>query len=214
MLHPHDGRYGGRGQIRPLLHCLILATLGLVLVGCAPSESRAIGIPSRVTSPATSEVPSWEHLRRPLHFPAPTPESLCPTTTSKPVSRGFGDAAGSGPVYPVGIGTDGVLRPAGPRRQAKVLWVAAPDYRGPVLIRGRQLDGATAVQFQQGIDGELVDEFRFGPLGSDAADRVCADCEPGWRNWPSYTVILAPGCYAYQIDGETFSEVVVFRVVD
>ncbi len=35
----------------------------------------------------------------------------------------------------------------------------------------------------------------------------------GTRYLPSYTRLLGPGCYAYQIDGTTFSRVIVFRAV-
>ena len=33
-----------------------------------------------------------------------------------------------------------------------------------------------------------------------------------WPNFPAYLRIQAPGCYAIQLDGDTFSEVVVFSV--
>jgi hypothetical protein len=34
-----------------------------------------------------------------------------------------------------------------------------------------------------------------------------------WRSAGTYTRVRAAGCYAYQIDGTTFSRVVVFRAV-
>jgi hypothetical protein len=34
-----------------------------------------------------------------------------------------------------------------------------------------------------------------------------------WSNWSAYLRMQAPGCYAIQLDGTTFSEVIVFRVV-
>ncbi|HEX3873332.1 MAG TPA: hypothetical protein VHW26_04230 [Solirubrobacteraceae bacterium] len=64
----------------------------------------------------------------------------------------------------------------------KVLWAAAPRYAGPVLIRQLLAAGATS-------SGEPA----------------------GWREWPSYTRLRAGGCYAYQVDGTTFSTVIVFR---
>ncbi|MGH3305584.1 MAG: hypothetical protein ACRDOK_28745 [Streptosporangiaceae bacterium] len=33
----------------------------------------------------------------------------------------------------------------------------------------------------------------------------------GWRDAPGDTWIKAPGCYAWQVDGLRFSEVIVFR---
>jgi hypothetical protein len=31
------------------------------------------------------------------------------------------------------------------------------------------------------------------------------------REWPTFTRVKGPGCYAYQIDGTSFTEVIVFR---
>jgi hypothetical protein len=72
----------------------------------------------------------------------------------------------------------------------KVLWVAR-RYRGPVLIRGAQLDGPN--------------ELRFSSVGGRSPG--------GWQNRPSTTRLRAPGCYAWQVDGTTFSRVIVFRAV-
>ena len=35
----------------------------------------------------------------------------------------------------------------------------------------------------------------------------------GWREWPGVTSLRSPGCYAFEIDGVGFSEVVVFKAV-
>jgi len=37
--------------------------------------------------------------------------------------------------------------------------------------------------------------------------------EAGWANLPSDVRIPAPGCYAYQVDAQGRSEVIVFQVV-
>jgi len=34
-----------------------------------------------------------------------------------------------------------------------------------------------------------------------------------WRYGPSVTILPGPGCYAFQVDGTTFSEVIVFEAV-
>jgi hypothetical protein len=31
-----------------------------------------------------------------------------------------------------------------------------------------------------------------------------------WDNWPTSTLVRGPGCYGYQIDGEGFSNVIIF----
>ena len=87
-------------------------------------------------------------------------------------------------------------------RGAEVTWRSSPGYRGPVLIRGRQVGGAGVVGFGEGHVPyealELLNSAKGVPPG------------PG-RTWPSFTRVQAPGCYAYHVDGTSFSEVIVFR---
>ena len=87
----------------------------------------------------------------------------------------------------------------------KVLWVSRPQYDGPVLIRGRRLDGHGWVGFEQGR--VPLAELQF-PSGTGAGAPLSTH---GWRNWPSTARLRFPGCYGVQIDGTTFSTVVVFR---
>jgi hypothetical protein len=86
----------------------------------------------------------------------------------------------------------------------KVLWAASPRYRGPVLIRGRQLDGSHAAGF--GADRVPVAEMQVLSAGAFSPGEP-----PGWREWPSFVRLRAGGCYAFQIDGTTFSTVIVLR---
>lgn len=88
-----------------------------------------------------------------------------------------------------------------------MLWFVHPRYRGPILIRGRQLDGPHFVRFDRGSKPSA--ELRISPGESVAWSRQVE----GSRGRPSYTRLRAPGCYAYQIDGTTFSRVIVFRAV-
>ena len=82
----------------------------------------------------------------------------------------------------------------------KVLWIAN-RYRGPVLIRGVQLDGLNELRF--GLGHIPAREMRLSSVGGSSAG--------GWQNRPSTTRLRAPGCYAWQVDGTTFSRVIVFR---
>ena len=34
-----------------------------------------------------------------------------------------------------------------------------------------------------------------------------------WPGWPSYTRVRSAGCYLYQVDGTSFSELIVFQAV-
>jgi hypothetical protein len=84
--------------------------------------------------------------------------------------------------------------------------MASGSYTGPILIRGRQLDGNGAMGFGQGStpydELQLLDAGRQAPTMTD-----------GGRAWLSTTRVTASGCYAYQVNGTGFSEVIVFRAV-
>ena len=135
-------------------------------------------------------------------------------TPAAVVSRDFGRAQGAGPVFPVGASLAlSFLYPVRPSQASwypsawsgqKVLWVAQSSYRGPVLIRGRRLDGPHELRFGDG--SSPVRELRL------ARNEAATDSWMG-RQWPSYTRVRAPGCYAWQVDGRGFSRVIVFRAV-
>ena len=111
----------------------------------------------------------------------------------------------SGPVTPLGtahLKLTGFISSAW--NGGRVTWVADPSYEGPVLIRGRQLGGSGAVGFGEGHIP--YDELQLNAPGSGAATP-----RGSGREWPTFTRVMAPGCYAYQVDGTGFSEVIVFR---
>ncbi len=149
----------------------------------------------------------WAPLHRSLHVPTVDYGAPCPVSAPAPSVDfgrfGVGRGYGPGPAYPIGLdgGTLHVVwgdldvdaRIWGVQ---KVLWFVHPRYRGPVLIRGHEIGGTSVVRFERG---------RIPP----AELRL----PPGTRDRPSYTRIKQPGCYAYQIDGTTFSRTIVFRAV-
>jgi hypothetical protein len=156
----------------------------------------------------------WTRLRRPLRIPSIAGGTSCPVSSPDPrgdlaLIGSEGRAWGQGPAYPVGLGSaEGgpALRYLDPIPQAsefsgsrwfgqKVLWVVDPVYRGPLLIRGRQLDGPNELRFDKGV----VPPREI---------RIDSSAPP--RQRPSYTRVQAPGCYAYQIDGLGFTRLIVF----
>jgi hypothetical protein len=151
---------------------------------------------------------AWAELRaRPLKLSSTAPGTSCPADSGNVVNTAFGPVLGSGPAYPVGFGTDGVYDFSNAVEEGgwylvKVLWVGDPAYTGPILVRGRQLDGP----------GEL----RFGP-GANPSSELQLDADAAlvsggdWFDWPGYTRLKTPGCYAYQVDGTSFSKVITFR---
>jgi len=84
----------------------------------------------------------------------------------------------------------------------KVLWWVAGTYTGPVLIRGHRIDGPQFVRFDVGSPPPLELRIRAGKGSS---------FWKGARDRPSYTRVRAAGCYAYQIDGTSFSRVIIFK---
>jgi hypothetical protein len=158
---------------------------------------------------------SWSGLRRPLHLPKLTPGAACRVSRADPrvpwgrIHIFGGPGIGRGPVYP-GLGAHSGLLYATRDQQygskwfgEKVFWYVLPSYRGPVLIRGRRLDGPGRMGFN---GGRLPNpELR---IRSDSS--VSWAGQPaGSRGLPSGVRILMPGCYGFQIDGTTFSRVVV-----
>jgi hypothetical protein len=159
-------------------------------------------------SPASSPIPSADALaalRRPLHLPTLPTGAPCPISPATAVA-GLGALSGPGPVYPMTTAVDGVVffdPPSTPNPSGVLVsWIAAPGFRGPVLIRGGSLR-----------DGEPL---RFGPaslpeLAITPTDIPTQIGPPGWVTLEDdLTVIPDAGCYAYQLDGLTFSAVITF----
>jgi hypothetical protein len=148
-------------------------------------------------------------LFRPLHLPTLAPGAPCPVSRTREVAPGYPVALGPGPAYPVGLGAEatlsyrtGQLLPP-PWFGNKVVWVIAPRYRGLLLVRGHELDGPWWVGFD--IGRRPLAELPFPSAKQVGIYRR------QWRSTGTTTRVRAPGCYAYQIDGTTFSRVVVFR---
>ncbi len=150
-------------------------------------------------------------LRRPLQIPTIDAGTTCPVSQANTrIWSRLAPGLGPGPVGPVGLGTHAILRfrpfHGSDWGGQKVLWVAAPSYDGPILIRGGRVDGDGGVGFNLPGTRSPLAELQLPPGAALNTYR-------GWRNWPSYTRVLAPGCYAYQVDGAEFSYTIVFRAV-
>jgi hypothetical protein len=207
---------------------ILVAALVPLLAACGGSSSAAVhhaAFPTPRSYAATCRlVASWckpvpgripAALRRPLHLPALGPGARCPASSGRRFVNGqFGGIAlGSGPVRPLisapgGDPKHGVLAlsrqsPGSHWWAIKTLWFSRPGYRGPVFIRGRRIGGPGKVVF--GEEPSLIDpQLPPGPTINGTH---------GWREWPGGTFVRSFGCYAWQIDGTTFSTVVVFKAV-
>jgi hypothetical protein len=135
-------------------------------------------------------------LRRPLHLPSDD-SGPCPITlnTTGPASPRE---------LPSGVGFHSVG--GSPWPAATITWAVGGSYSGPLLIRGEMLGGGAAVGF--GTATTPYDELQLldGGQGAPAIPG-------GGRAWVTEARVQSSGCYAYQVDGTDFSEVVVFRAI-
>jgi len=163
-------------------------------------------------SSASGTIPAALH--RPLHFPALRPGQHCPATPGHTVNTGqFGGIGlGTGPVR-VLIANPGHLRQgtadlfrhtsAPPWLALKTLWYSMPAYQGPFVIRAKRLNGPGPVAMGEGpVIAPLV--VPPGPTLNSG---------DGYRQAPGGLWVRAAGCYAWQVDGLTFSEIIVVHAV-
>lgn len=135
-------------------------------------------------------------LQRPLHLPT---GGCAPSGTH---AMGGTSVLGNGPVGPA-------QTPRQPFASfinsawsgARVTWFASPAYTGPILIRGREVGGPHAVGF--GLGNVPYDQLQLKDSAGPASG--------GTRQWPAFSRVRGAGCYAYQVDGTSFSDVIVFR---
>jgi hypothetical protein len=159
----------------------------------------------------------WKKLHRSLHLPRLSPGAACPRSPRhirpEPPPYGAERLVGPGPAYPAFYSTppydpsdpSSIVHYGGGRVEGgwyylKVLWLTSPHYRGPLLIRGRQLDGPNELRFDMGASPPR--EIRI-PAGR-------GELRHGWKDRASYSRFRAPGCYGYQLDGLSFSRIIVF----
>jgi hypothetical protein len=139
-----------------------------------------------------------------------SPCSTEPVALERPDVRAVAFARGEGPVF-VGLGTPAVVRYAEDTRQHegwyyyKTLWAISPEYGGKVTISGHQVDGPNQLRFNDasGFPGTKLAELHL-PAATGGE----------WRYGPSETLIRAPGCYAFRIEGEGFLDRVTFLARD
>jgi hypothetical protein len=188
---------------REVVGCLALLALA---TGCSGNEATSNG---QTASARTSDRSS--ELRHPLHLPSVAPGAACPRTAGGRPAPDVAIALGSGPAYPV-LGFEGDDVPPSPKAVVplypderkgsvywhKTLWAVDPAYDGPVLIRGAGIDPPQPMRF--GYDERQLGELEFPAEESES-----------WRYGPSFTIVRGPGCYAFQVDGTSFSEVIVFE---
>jgi hypothetical protein len=148
-------------------------------------------------------------LKHRLHLPVLRTGQRCPATRGTPfnTSQFGGIALGAGPVRVLaGSNRHGIAKLINPTSvppwlALKTLWFSMPAYQGPFVIRVKRLD-------------------RHGPAALGEGPVVAPLVVPpgptlnsffGYRTVPGGLWVRAAGCYAWQVDGLTFSEIIVVR---
>ena len=165
-----------------------------------------------VLSAAVASAASSDGLQRPLHLPHVPPAGSCPVTPATQKSAGGQALNGSSPAFLLSVGSSpagvisidqSVIDSLGWRGQKTPWYVRA--YDGPLLIRGVRLDGSGPVRFAKAYGQHLRQlHFRAGENNG---------IEGKWRFLASASLFRVKGCYGFQIDGTTFSRIVVMRII-
>ena len=174
--------------------------------------------------PTPTPIPdAYSDLRqRPFQVPTHPPGSSCPTTQGKvqalpaPAYPSSINVLGSGPVFLEAADTTDVATPSGmahvlPQQNGiyriKGPWISRPEYPGPILVRGRKLDGSDKVRFEYSpYYYQSQEEMRLDESNNNGTNY-------GWSFWPSGIIFPTLGCYGLQIDGRNFTDVIILNVV-
>ena len=99
-------------------------------------------------------------------------------------------------------------------RLVRTIWISRPDYDGPVLVRGGRLDRPGTLGFGDGLPPRTSLRLPAGgwPLTRLGSREGGSARQAGWRVTAIPTLVRAPGCYAFQVDGLGFSYVLAFGV--
>jgi hypothetical protein len=183
---------------------LLCAAIVLLAAACdEPGSDNDRPHATPASSPATLAV-------RPLRLPSVPPGGACPLAQASPWpdSSEATRVLGGGPAHPVAdYFRDGaVLHLRDDDREPdgtyvkKVRWVVA-NYMGPLLVRAGRIDGPGSASVKFSYTGVARDGGYYTELTNVSSDL------------PATTTVSGPGCYAYQVDGTTFSTTVVFSAV-
>lgn len=154
-------------------------------------------------------------LSRPLRFPVLRPGQHCPATPGRPLRTTLfsGIALGQGQVKVMVESAPGAARRGIAHLLThtsapgwfgfKTLWFSLPSYQGPFVIRATRLGAPGPI--------EMGESPQAGPLVIPPG--AVMNQAGGYRQAPGGTWVKQPGCYAWQVDGLSFSELIVIRAV-
>jgi hypothetical protein len=212
----------------------------MLLAGCASNGSvDAAGTPTTSSSSQASKATSTTTntsgtatvaatpastsnlANKPLHLPSVAAGAACPVSQIHTgVVPGRQYVLGNGPVYLVVTNpTPTIVYNAAPfigdtastLGGARSIWAINPNYQGTVLIRGQQLGGKNPLRFNGGLDQVNSNSQGTEPILNDLRLNGQQSQNSSWASFVAFTRMQALGCYGVQIDGQNFSEVIVFQ---
>ena len=190
--------------------------LGLSLAACSwtlPGTSTATATPRPGAPGAAFAALS----KVPLKLPHLGPGQACPVSVPRQLGPGLGTGLGTSPVYVF----SGETVHSDPAHSNKVAYGADPSYSGPIRIRGGRIDGAGQLlleTFDNKYHGAPVKTLDGSNLVQELdlleSHSTFPNVPSGWRIWPTGTYVATPGCYAWQVDGLGFTELIIFHSLD
>ena len=128
--------------------------------------------------------------------------SACPVTPVSSRNVGVTDPRGQGPFYLGGP------MPQGHFPWNKTVWVLRDGARGPVLFRGSRVDGAGSLK----VSGNPADHADTGVTlssGGGVSATFYERVTDAGTGGVFYIYPATTGCYALQVDGGSFEDVIV-----
>jgi hypothetical protein len=212
--------------VRSVTQFVGLVGLGACLTGCtafgyggatAPVHTQTFR--SEVASPLPAGVDPMTALQqRPMRPPTLASNETCTASTSSDLGATPNYGAGVGPLYLSGQSSWYAYG------QVAILMVDS-QYSGPLLVRSFQLggDGKSAVALGGASSIEnpsTTDKERqhgvevVSAIYPAAGGLYLAPVAPSsfWRAWMGTLETDGPGCFGLQVDGDVFTEFIVFEV--
>lgn len=155
--------------------------------------------------------------RRPIELPVMGANAACMGTSSK-------DLGAAAPNYGFGLGPGYLSGQIAWYSNGQVaILMVDPRYPGPLLVRGVQLGGEPSTITLAGFDAALpmiVDKERMHgvnvvtavPMSSAGLFLEAVPPSSFWRASIGTLSTAGPGCFGLQMDGDTFTELIVFPV--
>lgn len=192
------------------MHTFSGANMRMAMTVALVSCCLACGVQPTSSSPSGTTERIQALYSRQLTLPTLTPGAACPLSEvqvfgpsqpkSKQAERSQVPSRVSG-TWPVFM-TSQTSFFAG---QAVELCVSS-EYLGPLLVRGRQIDGPAGMPLAQA-------PWSSSPAVGAQGLELTGASDPGWRAWSGQIAGgTGPGCYGLQADGFTFTSMLIFSV--